>query len=183
MLTEIRKIEQIDENEKQKIMFSLSQSAKERLLRKKNEKLHLSSLCALAILTEEQRADLEYAESGMPYFKTLNMDISISHSASFVAVVISDSKECRVGIDIEELSSIDGLHERFFTENERLAHETGTALAEIWTKKEALFKFLKSDSTPFIHLNSTTPEKYGAYFSTVTKPEYTLTLCTPIISK
>ena len=76
----VKRIQNLPENEKQNIMGTLSGSALARLDKKKNEQLHLSSLCALSLLSNEQRADLCYTESGRPFFKNLNADISISHS-------------------------------------------------------------------------------------------------------
>ena len=64
----IKKIENIPEAEKQNIINSLSTSALDRLNKKRNEKLFLASLCALSLLTEEQRADLDYTESGIPFW-------------------------------------------------------------------------------------------------------------------
>ncbi len=172
----IKRIESIPENEKQNIINSLSSSAKERLNKKRNEYLYLASISALATLNDEQRADLSYTENGNPYFSTLDQDISISHSKYFAAVAISDSNEEKVGIDIENVIKA-SISTRFFTENEKQYATDTLKFLEIWTRKEALFKFLKNDSTPFIHLDSTTPEKYGASFATVQINDYIITIC------
>lgn len=194
----IKKVEDLTETEKQNIMETLSDSAQARLNKKRNEALNLASLCALSLLTNEQRADLEYTESGRPFFKTLDADISISHSKTHSAVAISDSKNEKVGIDIEKIEpSPEGKGERkamdegstirtarftrpirFLTENERTALENGTPYLKIWTKKEALFKHVKSDDIPFIHLDSTTPEIYDAKFITVSFNGNVITTCT-----
>ena len=174
----IKKIEPILEIEKQNIINLLSKNALERLNKKRNEKLYLSSLCALSLLTNEQQSDLKYRESGMPFFKTLNQNISISHSDTFSIVAISDHKDENVGIDIEDISNATPTA-RFLTSNEKIALENGTAYHEIWTKKEALFKFLKNDSLKFIHLDSTNPEKFNATFVTTKLENSILTICTP----
>lgn len=173
----IKKIENILENEKQNIINSLSLPARTRINKKRNEKIFLASICALSLLTDKQRADLDYTESGIPFFKTLNQDVSISHSDTFSAIAISDSKEVKIGIDVEDISK-SCLSPRFLTENEKRTLSSEESFLEIWTKKEALFKFLKNDSLQFIHLDSTTPEKYDTTFL-ITKIENSiLTICT-----
>lgn len=178
----IKQIENISENEKQNIINSLSTSAKERLNKKRNESLRLSSLCALSLLNDEQRADLDYTEKGNPFFNKLNQDISISHSQNYTAVAISTSKEEKIGVDIEDISNITPAT-RFLTENEKKVVTDTLKFLEIWTKKEALFKFLKNDSTPFIQLDTTTPERYGASFSTLQINNYVITICKEKSSK
>jgi phosphopantetheinyl transferase len=83
-----------------------------------------------------------------------------------------------VGIDIEEKSATPRTSTRFLTQNEQKMLESGTAYLEIWTKKEALFKFLKNDSLPLPTIDSATPEKYGATLDTRETDEYYLTVCT-----
>ena len=173
----IKKIENVLENEKQIIINSLSPSARERLDKKRNKDLHLASLCALSLLTDEQRANLDYTTNGNPFFKNLNQDISISHSKLFAVVAISNSKSLPVGADIEDIDKRNMITTRFFTENEFTNLENGISQIEIWTKKEALFKFLKNDPTPFIKLDSTTPEIYGAQFTTMKIEDSILTIC------
>lgn len=177
----IKKIENIENDELDAIVSTLSDSAKKRLNKKRNQELFLSSVCALSLLTNEQRADIDYLGGGAPFFKTLDADISISHSKTYAVVAISDSKKSCVGVDIED--NIKSPSTRFLTENEQTALENGTPYTEIWTKKEALFKFLKSDSTPFILLDSTSPEKHGAQFSTYHIYGSTASICTPLGSQ
>ena len=172
----IKKIENITENEKQNIIGSLSKPALERLNKKRNEELFFSSLCALALLRDEQQSDLDYTENGRPFFTTLNADISISHSKTHAAVAISNSRSINVGIDVEDAESVK-ISPRFLTENEKKDAINEQKFIEIWTKKEALFKFLKNDSTTFIKLDSTTPEKYDAHFATVKIDNSIITIC------
>ena len=172
----VRKIEELDSNERQSIVDALSESARARLNKKKNEALHLASLCALSLLSDAERADLDYTVEGRPFFKSLNADISITHSSSLAAVAISQSLESPVGIDLEDMIE-KPVTFRFLTENEQKLIESGTPYLNIWTKKEALFKFLKNDPTPFIQLDSTTPEKHGAKLITVALDSSILTAC------
>ena len=172
----IQKIENFDKKEIENIKNTLSEEALARLNKKRNEALHLASLCALSLLSDEQRADLSYTKNGAPFFNNLDQDISISHSQNYTAVAISTSKNEKIGVDIEESSSVTP-STRFFTENEKQTVTNTLKFLEIWTKKEALFKFLKNDPTPFIKLDSTTPEKYGASFSTVKINDCVITIC------
>ena len=175
----IKKIQDFDINETENIKNTLSAETRERLNKKRNKALHLASLCALSLLTDKQRSDLSYTESGRPHFETLDEDISISHSPTHVAIAISNSKNTPVGIDIEANYTKNISTTRFLTENEQLLLKNETPYVEIWTKKEALFKYLKNDSTPFIHLNSATPEQYNASFTTLQIENSTLTICAP----
>ena len=173
----VRKIENLSDAEKQNIITSLSSPAQKRLESKRNEKFYNASLCALSLLSDRQRTALGYTDGGRPFFKDLDADISISHSASYAAVALSDSGKTLVGIDLEDIIEKSPFP-RFLTENERLVLESGTPYLNIWTKKEALFKFLKNGSTPFVRLDSTAPELHGAKFVTVTVDSAILTVCT-----
>ena len=172
----IKKISDITENEKRSIIDSLSKAARERLDKKRNGALHLASLNALSLLSEEQRKNIYYSENGRPYFKDFDADISISHSETQVAVAISDSIYTHIGVDIEDIKSIP-IPTRFLTESEKKLLENGTPYFEIWTKKEALFKFLKNDSTPFIQLDSTAPEIHSTHFLTAKIENSILSIC------
>jgi phosphopantetheinyl transferase (holo-ACP synthase) len=92
-------------------------------------------------------------------------------------VAISNSKSLPVGADIEDIDKRNMIATRFLTESEKKLLENGTPYLKIWTKKEALFKYLKNDSTPFIKLDSTTPEIYGAQFTTMKIEDSILTIC------
>lgn len=150
----VRKIEELSDEEIQVIYSSLSESAKARLDKKRNEALRLASLCALSLIPKDMLFDLEYMESGIPYFKTIDADISISHSNTYSTVAISDFS---IGIDVEDISREETSNRfaRFFTENEQNEVKSGISPIEMWTKKEALFKYLKNDSINFISLDTT----------------------------
>lgn len=178
----VRKIEEIDMDTERAILSSMSNSASNRLNKKKNRSLRLASLCALSLLSDEQRADLDYSDSGRPFFKTLKGDISFSHSRTFCAVAISDSENEPVGVDIEDMVGETGSLSRFFTPTERDSLTDTRQVIEIWTKKEATFKFLKNDSIPFPALDSTDPESFGAKYRSAELYNCMLTVCAPIAS-
>lgn len=174
----VKKIRGITAEDQENIIKTLSAAARERLSQKREPHLYLSSISAYSLLTENERADLDFTEGGTPFFKTLDSSISISHSQNYACTAISESKNARVGIDIEEKSATPRNSTRFLTQNEQKMLERGTAYLEIWTKKEALFKFLKNDSLPLPAIDSATPEKYGATLETRETDEYYLTVCT-----
>lgn len=174
----IKKIRGISAEEQENIIKTLSTEARERLSKKREPHLYLSSISAYSLLTENERADLDFTEGGTPFFKTLDASVSISHSQNYACTAISESKNARVGIDIEEKTATPRNSTRFLTQNEQKMLESGAAYLEIWTKKEALFKFLKNDSLPLPTIDSATPEKYGATLETRETDEYYLTVCT-----
>ena len=179
----VRKIEEINIDTERAILSSMSDSARHRLDKKRNLPLRLASLCALSLLNDEQRTDLDYSDSGRPFFKTLQGDISISHSGAFCAVAISDSANEPVGVDIEDMVRDTSSLPRFFTPTERDSLTDTRQVIEIWTKKEATFKFLKNDSVPFPALDSTNPESFGAKYLSAELDNCMLTVCAPIASE
>lgn len=174
----VKKICKLTPEEEHRVTSTLSDRARARLAKKTNEALRTASLCALSLLTDEQRSALDYSTQGRPSLTRLKTDISISHSKAYVAVAISDFFRDYVGIDIEDVEHQTS-STRFLTENEQNALKNGANYIEIWTKKEALYKFLKSDCAPFVQLDSTRPDLYGASFTTLTVNSSILTVCTP----
>ena len=179
-MTDIRitKIRAIPIAKQKSVINSLSPAARERLCKKREPHLRLSSIAAYSLLTNEERADLDFTPSGAPIFQNLDKCISVSHSKNYACVVVTDSKSERVGIDIEEKTTAPHSTTRFLTQNEQKMLADGTPYLEIWTKKEALFKFLKNDSLPLPAIDSATPEKYGATLETRETDEYHLAVCT-----
>lgn len=146
--TVCRTIAPLAEDEEREILKTLSPAARERLEKKKEPHLRLSSLCALSLLTSEQRAGLEYTAEGRPYFSGIAGEISITHSRTLAAVAISDADGELVGIDAEDIRyerneqlRFMSVAERFFTERELSTLVYGIEPERIWAKKEALFKY------------------------------------------
>lgn len=85
---------------------------------------------------------IEYANSGKPFLKDSKKQISISHSADFVCVFLSDNN---IGIDVEQSTrSIDRVAARFLhpDEQKHFTSEGKQQEAKIlyWAAKEAIFK-------------------------------------------
>ncbi len=118
----------------------------------KNEKAACLSLTALSLL-HRAGADgtLAYGENGRPFFSDRTCDFSITHTQNhvFCALIDGETESMRIGIDAEDLdradlSNLDAMVARWFTENEQkafLASPTKEAFLRIWTRKEAYSKY------------------------------------------
>lgn len=118
----------------------------------KNEKVALLSLTALSLL-HRAGADgtLSYDESGRPFFSDRTCDFSITHTQNhvFCALIDGEDASARIGIDAEDLdrpdlSNLDEMAVRWFTENEQkafLVSPTKETFLRIWTRKEAYVKY------------------------------------------
>ena len=80
--------------------------------------------------------------TGKPNFKTSPVNISISHTVDFAAVMISG--QCAVGIDIEAVHpKVERVAHKFLTEDEINSipvDEKAAKLMLYWSAKESLFK-------------------------------------------
>ncbi|SDS43749.1 4'-phosphopantetheinyl transferase [Mucilaginibacter mallensis] len=86
--------------------------------------------------------DLQYTSFNRPFIEG-NIDFNLSHSGAFIVCVLSN--EDKVGIDIEEVKSINlGHFESQFTADEWLnitnATDPYSEFYSCWTKKEAILK-------------------------------------------
>lgn len=150
----------------------ISDVRKKRLLRFKNEDDRLRSMAGTLLLTDILKKysqgdvqdgscpdltnivfplNIESEESGKPYLPDApDILFSISHSGSYAAVVVADSKECsRIGIDIQakDRKNILKIAKRFYTEleNDLIASAESDSQKEelfylIWSAKEAFIK-------------------------------------------
>lgn len=117
----------------------------------KNEKAACLSLSALSLL-HRAGADgtLAYDENGRPFFEEHICDFSITHTQNHVFCALTDGEDdfARVGIDAEDLdrpdlSNLEEMAARWFTENEQKAFFASPAketFLRIWTRKEAYSK-------------------------------------------
>jgi 4'-phosphopantetheinyl transferase len=81
-------------------------------------------------------------ETGKPNFKNSSINISLSHTMGFAAVMIS--KQCAVGIDIEAVHpKVERVAHKFLADGEIAAipvDEKAAKLMLYWSAKESLFK-------------------------------------------
>ncbi|MCR5732287.1 MAG: 4'-phosphopantetheinyl transferase superfamily protein [Sphaerochaetaceae bacterium] len=89
------------------------------------------------------KADFAFGEKGKPYLEKFNKPFNLSHSASLMALLVSEG-ECEVGLDIQVVRdkySIDKVAARAFLPDEvewMKDKENGFFL--LWSMKEALIK-------------------------------------------
>ena len=90
-------------------------------------------------------------ENGRPYLENCNLQISISHTSLFAAVIAHSS--FNVGIDIENLSrNFSVVEKKALGSKEKLdLHPTDTnlSLAIYWSAKEAVYKRVSQPGTDF----------------------------------
>lgn len=83
--------------------------------------------------------EIGYSPVGSPEVRNRNIYISVSHSADFVAVIISPR---RCAVDIERLSrNFSKISSRYITEAERRLSDDPRLPAAVWCAKETLYKY------------------------------------------
>lgn len=95
----------------------------------------------LAKLLNNEPHDLAYFETGKPYLKDRSEKISFSHSHDKVAVIIDETRE--TGIDIELIrDKVKLVAHKFINENERANSEMDRTekLLVYWAAKETMYK-------------------------------------------
>ena len=144
----------------------------------KNRDGRHAALSLLAFLAQKAElsadAPVKADAFGRPFFDVPNAPFfNLSHSGALVAAAFGDA---RVGIDIQlHDGKIDlpRLAARFFSAEERqtlaVADSAADTFFELWTKKEALGKYLGTGLTPIIRKDTLTLAKeHGVTFQTVT---------------
>ena len=98
---------------------------------------------ALIYAMTGKKFQISYQKTGKPYLNAANFNIALSHSRSFVALVIHE--KAATGIDIQYCSpKLKRISQRFLNESEKAAWmESGYSdffLHTVWGAKEALYK-------------------------------------------
>lgn len=115
-----------------------------------NEGRRCEVLAWRAILRRElgKQVEISYDEFGAPQVDTPNINISISHSKDAVAVLISE-RPC--AIDIESLNrDFRRVASRYLSAREYEMAERYDLFAEMWSAKEALYKFYRKGGVDLI---------------------------------
>lgn len=106
---------------------------------------------------DQDLSKLRYTNYQKPYFENSDFNFNISHSGKYV--VCAGTDQSKLGVDIEEIKSINILDfkEQFHTEEWAQIKDSGNNLAafyEFWTMKEAIIKADgKGLSIPLKNLN------------------------------
>lgn len=93
------------------------------------------------VVRREAGADLEiaYDDRGAPFLKNSNLHIGVSHSADFVAVIISPR---RCAVDIERLArNFGSAARRYISPSEGQLSQDERLAAALWCSKECLYKY------------------------------------------
>ena len=127
-------------------MVELAKVEKAKLasFRSVNRKLEWLSVRALIRNMKGDDARIIYNSENKPFLKGGKYNISISHSRSLTAILISPDK--RVGIDLEYMSGkISNLGYKFLNENEKVTDDPKQKKFHLylhWCAKEALYKMI-----------------------------------------
>jgi len=113
-----------------------------------------------------------YTKTGQPKLKNKNQQISISHSADFLGILISNKE---VGLDIENTNrTVERIEKRFLCQEElKFVEKTeNPALAKVvcWSAKEAIFKCTTETGIQFnkqIFLKPFNLKKNGEIFASL----------------
>ena len=121
----------------------------------KSESLRKQKLAVRALLDVmfEEKVYLSHHDNGKPYIENNSVNISITHTDKYVAVILNDIEE--VGIDCESLdrdfSAVEkkALSEDELDELEDDADERRIQLAIYWCAKEAVYKKMSQYKVDF----------------------------------
>lgn len=121
----------------------------------RSESMRKQRLAVRALLEEmfEEKVYLSHHDNGKPYIENDAINISITHTAKYVAVILHPTED--VGIDIESLdrdfSAVEkkALSEDEIDELDDDLDDRRTQLAIYWCAKEAIFKRVSAYKVDF----------------------------------
>lgn len=121
---------------------------------------------------------IEHLATGKPYLKDSHLNISISHTEKYVALLLSESE--RIGVDIEMISEqVTRVRKRFISEKENIDSDNELLhLMLHWSAKETVYKALNEKGLNFredILLDHFNPKKSGMIMAGEFYSNYKLT--------
>lgn len=147
---------QITESEEElRALSSIPSDELEEISYIKNESLRKQKLAVRALLDAlfEEKVYLNHHDNGKPYIENSAVNISITHTPKYVAVILNDTEE--VGIDCEsfdrDFSAVEkkALSEDEIDDLDDDADERREQLAMYWCAKEAVFKLVSVYNVDF----------------------------------
>lgn len=147
---------QITESEEElRSLTSIPSDELEEISYIKNESLRKQKLAVRALLDAlfEEKVYLNHHDNGKPYIENSAVNISITHTSKYVAVILNDTDE--VGIDCESLDrDFSAVEKKALSEDEKDdldddADERREQLAMYWCAKEAVFKLVSIYNVDF----------------------------------
>jgi len=147
------KIEETEEELKN--LSSTPSDEMEEILFIKSQSLRKQRLAVRALLNElfEEKVYLAHHDNGKPYIENDAINISITHTDKYVAVILDQNDE--VGIDIESLDrDFSAVEKKALSEEEKEdldddKEEKNEQLAIYWCAKEAIFKKMSQYNVDF----------------------------------
>lgn len=135
----------IDETEEElRSLSSIPSDELEEISYISNESMRKQRLAIRVLLSHlfDEKVYLSHHENNKPYLENMAINISITHTDKYVAIILHDEEE--VGIDIESLDrDFSVVEQKALSEEEieDLGNEyRNTQLAIYWCTKEAIFK-------------------------------------------
>lgn len=119
----------------------------------KNESLRKQKLAVRALLDAmfEEKVYLSHHDNGKPYIENNAINISITHTEDYVAVMLNDEDE--VGIDCESLERDFSVVEKKALSEDELDNlddeQKNEQLAIYWCAKEAIYKLTSQHNVSF----------------------------------
>ncbi|MFR9166569.1 MAG: 4'-phosphopantetheinyl transferase family protein [Dysgonomonas sp.] len=110
-------------------------------LKSDNKILERLSVRALLKTLLNEEVNINYHKSGKPFIAKNNLNISISHTKGYVAVLLSPNNE--IGVDIQHITpKVLQVQNRFIAENEYIVDNEDKIIHLLlhWAAKETLYK-------------------------------------------
>ena len=148
---------QITETEEElRVLSSTPSDEMEEISFIKSESLRKQRLAVRALLNElfEDKVYLAHHDNGKPYIENNSINISITHTEKYVAVILDRDDE--VGIDIESLDRDFSVVEKKALSEDEIddleddREEKNEQLAIYWCVKEAIFKKMSQYNVDFV---------------------------------
>ena len=145
---ELAKIDSIQVKQWLSELSSQKQASIQRLLHYRNRVTSLAALRLLRLCAQDEGinnfklSDVQYPDTGKPYWKNNKgyYDFNISHSGNLI--VIAASATLKVGVDAEQIRLLKRLSFKKIMSADELAdiEQTPASFFDLWSKKEAVVK-------------------------------------------
>ena len=160
---------QISESEEElKVLSSVPSDELEEISYIRNESLRKQRLAVRALLDQmfEEKVYLSHHDNGKPYIENNAINISITHTNKYVAVILAEDEE--VGIDCESLDrDFSAVEKMALSEDEKDDlddDKRNEHLAIFWCAKEAVYKKMSRYNVDFaeqIEIDDFNPREDG----------------------
>ena len=150
---ELRALTSIPSDELEEISYIKSESVRKQKL----------AVRALLDVMFEEKVYLSHHDNGKPYIENNAINISITHTDKYVAIILNDVDE--VGIDCESLDrDFSAVEKKALSEEEIDELDRRTQLAIYWCAKEAVYKKMSQYHVDFaeqIEIEDVRPREEG----------------------